>query len=81
MNLTVNGVDDKDNTVGGPVMQMPLEAIQEFVISTQRFSAAKAPKAAGALGPYPLRRGVSPVSDRPERSARQTDAECIRGKL
>src|SRR5207248_4648161 len=40
VNLTVNGIDDKDNTVGGPVMQMPLEAIQEFVISTQRFSAA-----------------------------------------
>ena len=40
VNLTVNGIDDKDNTVGGPVMQMPLEAIQEFAISTQRFSAA-----------------------------------------
>jgi outer membrane receptor protein involved in Fe transport len=40
VNLTVNGIDDKDNTVGGPVMQMPLEAIQEFLISTQRFSAA-----------------------------------------
>src|SRR6185436_17553885 len=36
---TVNGIDNKDNTVGGPVMQFPLEAIQEFVISTQRFSA------------------------------------------
>src|SRR5207248_4560013 len=33
-------VDDKDNTVGGPVMQLPLEAVQEFNISTQRFSAA-----------------------------------------
>ena len=40
VNLTVNGIDDKDNTVGGPVMQMPLESIEEFVISTQRFSAA-----------------------------------------
>lgn len=40
VNITVNGVDNKDNTVGGPVMQFPLEAIQEFVISTQRFSAA-----------------------------------------
>ena len=26
--------------VGGPVMQMPLEAVEEFAISTQRFSAA-----------------------------------------
>jgi hypothetical protein len=40
VNITVNGVDNKDNTVGGPVMQLPLEAIQEFNIATQRFSAA-----------------------------------------
>ncbi|PYT64014.1 MAG: hypothetical protein DMG35_01810 [Acidobacteria bacterium] len=39
VNVTVNGIDNKDNTVGGPVMQLPLEAVQEFVISTQRFSA------------------------------------------
>jgi Carboxypeptidase regulatory-like domain/TonB dependent receptor len=40
VNVTVNGIDDKDNTVGGPVMQLPLEAVEEFNISTQRFSAA-----------------------------------------
>jgi len=39
INVTINGIDNKDNTVGGPVMQMPLEAVQEFQISTQRFSA------------------------------------------
>jgi hypothetical protein len=39
LNVTVNGIDNKDNTVGGPVMQLPLEAVQEFKISTQRFSA------------------------------------------
>ena len=39
VNVTVNGVDNKDNTVGGPVMQLPLEAVQEFQITTQRFSA------------------------------------------
>jgi outer membrane receptor protein involved in Fe transport len=39
VNVTVNGVDNKDNTVGGPVMQLPLEAVQEFQIGTQRFSA------------------------------------------
>src|SRR5882724_3353890 len=39
VNVTVNGVDNKDNTVGGPVMQLPLEAVQEFQSSTQRFSA------------------------------------------
>ena len=30
VNVTVNGVDNKDNTVGGPVMQLPAEAVQEF---------------------------------------------------
>ena len=39
VNTTINGIDNKDNTVGGAVMQMPLEAVQEFQISTQRFSA------------------------------------------
>jgi outer membrane receptor protein involved in Fe transport len=39
VNVTVNGIDNKDNTVGGPVMQMPLESVQEYKISTQRFSA------------------------------------------
>src|SRR2546428_7335332 len=36
VNVTVNGIDNKDNTVGGPVMQFPLEAIQECVIMTSR---------------------------------------------
>ena len=39
VNVTVNGVDNKDNTVGGPVMQLPLEAVEEYHLSTQRFSA------------------------------------------
>src|SRR2546430_11075788 len=39
VNVTVNGVDNKDNTDGGPLMQLPAEAGQEFQISTQRFSA------------------------------------------
>jgi Carboxypeptidase regulatory-like domain/TonB dependent receptor len=48
VNVTVNGIDDKDNTVGGPVMQLPLEAVLEFQISTQRFSAANG-RSEGAL--------------------------------
>ncbi|HEY3940664.1 MAG TPA: TonB-dependent receptor [Bryobacteraceae bacterium] len=48
VNVTVNGVDDKDNTVGGPVMQLPLEAVDSFQISTQRFSAANG-RSEGAL--------------------------------
>jgi hypothetical protein len=39
VNVTVNGVDNKDNTVGGPVMQLALESVEEYHISTQRFSA------------------------------------------
>jgi outer membrane receptor protein involved in Fe transport len=39
INTTINGIDNKDNTVGGAVMQLPLEAVQEFQIATQRFSA------------------------------------------
>ncbi len=49
VNVTVNGVDDKDNTVGGPVMQLPLEAVQEFSISTQRFSAANGRSSGSAI--------------------------------
>src|SRR2546422_2195008 len=49
VNVTVNGIDNKDNTVGGPVMQFPLEAIQEFVISTQRFSAVIGRSEGGAV--------------------------------
>src|SRR5256886_17091605 len=49
VNVTVNGVDNKDNTVGGPVMQVPLEAVQEFLISTPRFSAASRRSAGAAI--------------------------------
>lgn len=49
MNITVNGIDDKDNTVGGPVMQLPLEAVQEFNISTNRFSAANGRSSGAAV--------------------------------
>src|SRR5262249_58242302 len=49
VNVTVNGIDNKDNTVGGPVMQFPLESIQEFVISTQRFSAVNGRSEGGAV--------------------------------
>src|SRR5258708_5546775 len=49
INVTVNGIDNKDNTVGGPVMQLPLEAVQEFKISTQRFSAENARSEGAAI--------------------------------
>ena len=49
INVTVNGIDNKDNTVGGPVMQLPAEAVQEFQISTQRFSAVNGRSAGAAI--------------------------------
>ena len=48
-NTTVNGIDNKDNTVGGAVMQLPLEAVQEFNISPNRFSAANGKSEGAAL--------------------------------
>ncbi|MGI4830800.1 MAG: TonB-dependent receptor [Janthinobacterium lividum] len=48
-NTTVNGIDNKDNTVGGAVMQLPLEAVQEFKISTARFSAENGRSEGAAL--------------------------------
>ena len=48
-NTTVNGIDNKDNTVGGAVMQLPLEAVQEFKISTNRFSAENGRSEGAAL--------------------------------
>jgi hypothetical protein len=49
VNVTVNGTDNKDNTVGGPVMQLPAEAVQEFQISTQRFSAVNGRSSGAAI--------------------------------
>lgn len=48
-NTTVNGIDNKDNTVGGAVMQLPLEAVEEFKISTARFSAENGRSEGAAL--------------------------------
>ena len=49
VNVTINGVDNKDNTVGGPVMQLPAEAVQEFQVSTQRFSAVNGRSSGAAI--------------------------------
>jgi hypothetical protein len=49
VNVTIDGVDNKDNTVGGPVMQLPAEAVQEFAVSTQRFSAVNGRSAGAAI--------------------------------
>jgi Carboxypeptidase regulatory-like domain/TonB dependent receptor-like, beta-barrel len=49
VNVTINGVDNKDNTVGGPVMQVPAESVQEFQVSTQRFSAVNGRSSGAAI--------------------------------
>ena len=39
INLLVDGGDNNDDTVGGQLQLVPLEAIQEFTVLTQRFDA------------------------------------------
>lgn len=48
VNITVDGADNKDNHVGGGLQNFTMEGIQEFALSTQRFSAANG-RAGGAL--------------------------------
>ena len=38
LNITVDGGDNKDNAVGGILQNFTMEGIQEFALSTQRFS-------------------------------------------
>jgi hypothetical protein len=48
VNTTVDGGDNKDNHVGGGLQNFTMEGIQEFALSTQRFSAANG-RSSGAL--------------------------------
>jgi hypothetical protein len=49
VNTTVDGVDNKDSTVGGWVQNVPMEGIKEFALKTQRFSAADGRSQGGLL--------------------------------
>ncbi|HEV8131900.1 MAG TPA: carboxypeptidase-like regulatory domain-containing protein, partial [Acidobacteriota bacterium] len=49
INTTIDGIDNKDNTVGGYVQNISIEAIQEFALKTQRFSAADGRSQGGLL--------------------------------
>lgn len=49
INTTVDGGDNKDNTVGGIVMNFSLEGVQEYKLETQRFSAASGRSEGAAL--------------------------------
>jgi outer membrane receptor protein involved in Fe transport len=48
LNITVDGGDNKDNAVGGILQNFSMEGVQEFALSTQRFSAANG-RSGGAL--------------------------------
>jgi len=48
LNISVDGADNKDNAVGGILQNFTMEGIQEFALSTQRFSAANG-RSGGAL--------------------------------
>ncbi len=49
MNTTIDGIDNKDNTVGGYVQNITLEGVKEFALKTQRFSAADGRSQGGML--------------------------------
>ncbi len=48
-NTTIDGIDNKDNTVGGYVQNITLEGVREFALKTQRFSAADGRSQGGML--------------------------------
>ena len=61
LNITVDGGDNKDNAVGGILQNFTMEGIQEFALSTQRFSAANG-RSGGALLSVVTKSGTNRLS-------------------